>query len=67
MTTAARTERRRGVVRDEVVETAWALAREGGVAAVSLKNVADRLGRLPTVEELLEQDRLRVARYDRSL
>ena len=32
MTTATRTERRRGVVRDEVVETAWALAREGGVA-----------------------------------
>jgi AcrR family transcriptional regulator len=41
---AARTERRRGVVRDELLETAWALAREGGVAAVSLKNVADRMG-----------------------
>jgi AcrR family transcriptional regulator len=44
VTTATRTERRRGVIRDEVVETAWALAREGGVAAVSLKNVADRMG-----------------------
>jgi AcrR family transcriptional regulator len=41
---AARTERRRGVVRDELLETAWGLAREGGVAAVSLKNVADRMG-----------------------
>src|SRR5438105_6415969 len=27
-----------------MLETAWALAREGGVAAVSLKNVADRMG-----------------------
>jgi len=44
LTTATRTERRRGVIREEVVETAWALAREGGVAAVSLKNVADRMG-----------------------
>jgi len=44
VTTPTRTERRRGVIRDEVVETAWALAREGGVAAVTLKNVADRMG-----------------------
>lgn len=44
MSTATRTERRRGVVRDELLETAWALAREGGVAAVTLKNVADRMG-----------------------
>ena len=41
---AARVERRRAVVRDEIVETAWALAREGGVAAVTLKNVAERMG-----------------------
>jgi AcrR family transcriptional regulator len=44
VSTADRTERRRGVVRDELLETAWALARDGGVAAVSLKNVADRMG-----------------------
>ena len=44
MSIAARTARRRGVVRDELLETAWRLAREGGVAAVSLKNVADRMG-----------------------
>jgi len=42
-----RAERRRSVVRDEVLETAWVLAREGGVAAVTLKNVADRMGIKP--------------------
>jgi len=45
--TTSRTERRRAVVRDELLETAWALAREGGVAAVTLKNVADRMGIKP--------------------
>ena len=39
----SRTERRRAVVLDELLDTAWALAREGGVAAVSLKNVAARM------------------------
>lgn len=41
---ADRAERRRAVVRDEIVDTAWALAREGGVGAVTLKNVAERMG-----------------------
>lgn len=44
---AERAERRRAVVRDEIVETAWVLAREGGVAAVTLKNVAERMGMKP--------------------
>ena len=42
-----RAERRRSVVRDEVVETAWELAREGGVGAVTLKNVAESMGIKP--------------------
>lgn len=42
-----RTERRRDVVRDEVLATAWVLAGEGGVAAVTLKNVAARMGMKP--------------------
>ena len=42
-----RTERRRSVVRDEVVETAWELARKGGVGAVTLKNVAESMGIKP--------------------
>src|SRR5436305_13153965 len=42
-----RAERRSSVVRDEVVETAWVLAREGGVAAVTLKNVAESMGIKP--------------------
>ena len=45
--TAARTERRRAVVRGEVLDAAWTLAREGGVAAVSVKNVAARMGIKP--------------------
>jgi AcrR family transcriptional regulator len=44
---AVRAERRRSVVRDEVLETAWVLAREGGVGAVTLKNVAERMGIKP--------------------
>jgi AcrR family transcriptional regulator len=47
LTSSARTERRRAVVRDEVLATAWSLAREGGVATVSLKNVAARMGIKP--------------------
>lgn len=35
------------MVRDELLETAWALAGEGGVAAVTLKNVAGRMGMKP--------------------
>src|SRR4051812_38986836 len=38
-----RTERRRGLIRDEVVEVAWRLADELGVAGVTLKNVAERM------------------------
>ena len=41
---AERRERRRAVVRDEVVDTAWRLATVGGIAAVTLKNVADEMG-----------------------
>src|SRR5437764_6054288 len=41
---ADRAERRRAVVRGEMVEAAWALARDGGVGAVTIKNVADRMG-----------------------
>src|SRR3954462_10124774 len=44
---ADRAERRRAVVRDEMVEAAWALARDGGVGAVTIKNVADRMGMKP--------------------
>lgn len=47
VTSSSRTERRRAVVRDEVLATAWSLAREGGVATVSLKNVASRMGIKP--------------------
>lgn len=42
-----RTERRREVVRTEILETAWALARTGGVGAVTLKAVADEMGIKP--------------------
>jgi AcrR family transcriptional regulator len=44
MTAAAvRAERRRDVVRAELVGVAWGLANEMGVAGVSLKNVAERM------------------------
>ena len=43
----SRTERRRAVVVDELLVTAWTLAGEGGVAAVTLKNVATRMGMKP--------------------
>src|SRR5689334_21932108 len=46
-TTISRTERRRAVVLEEIHATAWKLADEGGVAAVTLKNVADRMGIKP--------------------
>lgn len=41
---ANRSERRRAVGRDEVIDTAWRLARRGGIAAVTLKNVANEMG-----------------------
>ena len=44
---AERAERRRAVVRDEIVEKAWVLARESGVGAVTLKGVAARMGMKP--------------------
>jgi AcrR family transcriptional regulator len=46
-TTISRTERRRAVVLEEILATAWTLAGEGGVAAVTLKNVAERMGIKP--------------------
>ncbi len=41
---AGRVQRRRASVRREILAAAWACAREHGVAAVSLRDVAERVG-----------------------
>lgn len=45
--TRDRVAERREAIRREILDAAWAVAREKGIAAVTLKDVADRVGMRP--------------------